>query len=106
MVNDGLYDKIPLPDVVLGQHLMPLRAGVIGNRKGTIMGAADSFKVTLFGKGSHASMPHRSVDPVVLAANVVLRLQNIVSREIDPGEMAVVTGMHLAESILHIQAMP
>ncbi len=55
------------------------------------MGAADSFKVKLYGKGSHGSMPHRSIDPVVLAANVVLRLQNIVSREIDPAEMAVVT---------------
>ena len=59
--------------------------------RGTIMGAADSFKVTLYGRGGHGSMPHRTIDPVVLAANVVLRLQNIVSREIDPAEMAVVT---------------
>jgi amidohydrolase len=91
MVDDDLYSKIPIPDVVLGQHVMPLRSGRVGNRPGTIMGAADSFKVKLYGKGSHGSMPHRSIDPVVLAANVVLRLQNIVSREIDPAEMAVVT---------------
>ena len=91
MVDDGLYEKVPIPDVVLGQHVMPLRSGQIGNRANTIMGAADSFKVTLYGRGGHGSMPHRSVDPVVLAANVVLRLQNIVSREVDPGEMAVVT---------------
>jgi len=91
MIDDGLYNKIPVPDVVLGQHVMPLRAGRVGNRPGTIMGAADSFKITLYGKGSHGSMPHRSIDPVVLAANVVLRLQNIVSRETDPAEMAVVT---------------
>jgi len=55
------------------------------------MGAADSFKVTLYGRGGHGSMPHRSIDPAVLAANVVLRLQNIVSREVDPADMAVVT---------------
>lgn len=91
MIDNGLYRKIPVPDVVLGQHVMTLRAGRIGNRPGTIMGAADSFKVTLYGKGGHGSMPHRSIDPVVMAANVVLRLQNIVSREIDPAEMAVVT---------------
>lgn len=91
MVDDGLYDKIPIPDYVLGQHVLPMRAGHVGNRKGVIMGAADSFKITVFGRGSHGSMPHRSVDPVVLAANVVLRLQTIVSREVDPSEMAVVT---------------
>lgn len=91
MVDDGLYDKIPIPDIVLGQHVMPLRSGHVGNRAGTVMGAADSFKVTLYGRGGHGSMPHRSIDPVVLAANVVLRLQTIVSREVDPANMAVVT---------------
>ncbi|KAL9068214.1 MAG: hypothetical protein Q9161_006347 [Pseudevernia consocians] len=91
MVDDGLYEKIPIPDYVLGQHVLPLRAGRVGNRKGVIMGAADSFKVTVWGRGGHGSMPHRSVDPVVLAANVVLRLQGIVSREVNPSEMAVVT---------------
>jgi len=91
MVDDGLYDKVPIPDVVLGQHVMPMPSGRLGNRPSTIMGAADSFNVTLYGRGGHGSMPHRSIDPVVLAANVVLRLQNIVSREVDPADMAVVT---------------
>jgi len=91
MVDDGLYQKIPVPDVVFGQHVMPLRSGCVGHRTGTVMGAADSFKVTLYGRGGHGSMPHRSIDPVVLAANLVLRLQNIVSREVDPADMAVVT---------------
>lgn len=91
MVDDGLYSKIPTPDIVLGQHVMPGRSGSVGNRTGTIMGAADSFKVTLYGRGGHGSMPHLSIDPVVLAANVVLRLQNIVSREVNPAESAVVT---------------
>ena len=91
MIDDGLYSKVPLPDYVLGQHVLPMRAGRVGNRKGVIMGAADSFKITVWGRGGHGSMPHRSVDPVVLAAHVVLRLQSIVSREVDPSEMAVVT---------------
>lgn len=91
MVDDGLYDKVPIPDYVLGQHVLPFRAGHVGNRKGVIMGAADSFNITVWGRGSHGSMPHRSVDPVILAANIVLRLQTIVSREVDPSEMAVVT---------------
>ena len=91
MVNDGLYDKVPVPDYVLGQHLMPMRAGTVGCRPGTIMASADSFKVTLYGRGGHGSQPHRTVDPVVMASNLVVRLQNIVSREVDPSEMAVVT---------------
>ena len=91
MVDDGLYDKIPVPDIVLGQHVMADRAGHVGSKQGTIMAAADSFKITLYGRGGHGSMPHRTVDPVVLAANVVVRLQTIVSREVDPSDMAVVT---------------
>ena len=91
MVDDGLYTKVPIPDYVFGQHVMRMRAGTIGSRVGTIMAAADSLKVTLYGRGGHGSMPHQTVDPVILAANVVLRLQNIVSREIDPSDLAVVT---------------
>ena len=91
MVDDGLYKKIPIPDVVLGQHVMSLRTGKVGVRTGTMMAAADSFKVTLYGRGGHGSMPHLCVDPVLLAANVVVRLQGIVSREVDPQDSAVVT---------------
>lgn len=91
MVEGGLYEKVPVPDVVLGQHVMPGRAGTVTCRKGTAMAAADSFRVTVFGRGGHGSGPHTCVDPVVLAANVVVRLQGIVSREIDPADVAVVT---------------
>ncbi|KAL1612528.1 hypothetical protein SLS60_000755 [Paraconiothyrium brasiliense] len=95
MVDDGLYDpnkhNIPVPDYVLGQHVMALPAGKIGSRVGTIMAAADSFKVTVFGRGGHGSMPNRTIDPVMMASNIVVRLQNIVSRETDPSDMAVVT---------------
>lgn len=91
MVDDGLYSRIPIPDYVFGQHVMRMRAGSVGSRVGTIMAAADSFKMTLYGRGGHGSLPHQTVDPVLLAANVVVRLQSIVSREIDPSDLAVVT---------------
>lgn len=91
MVDGGLYDKIPVPDYVLGQHLMTLKAGKVGSKVGTIMAAADSYKITLYGRGGHGSMPHKTIDPVVMAANLCVRLQNIVSREVDPSDTAVVT---------------
>lgn len=91
MVADGLYDKIPVPDVALGAHLMPYRAGTVGTKVGLMASAADSFKITLYGRGGHASQPHRTVDPVVMAAQLIVRLQTIVSREVDPNDAAVVT---------------
>ncbi|MCJ1358823.1 MAG: hypothetical protein MMC33_008823 [Icmadophila ericetorum] len=91
MVEDGLYKKVPIPDVVLGQHVMPDRAGRIGNRTGAMLAASDSLKITLFGRGGHASMPSKCIDPIVMAAAVVMKLQTIVSRELDPKEFAVLT---------------
>ena len=91
MLEDGLYDKVPKPDVVLGQHVMANRAGTIGHRPGIMMAASDSFKITLYGRGGHASMPERTCDPVIMAAAVVMRLQTIVSREVHPSDMVVVT---------------
>jgi len=91
MVEDGLTDKVPRPDVAFGQHVLSHEAGVVGTQAGPVLSAGDSVKITVFGKGSHGSMPHMSVDPVVLAASIVLRLQTIVSRETRPGEFAVVT---------------
>ncbi|BCR96581.1 M20 family metallopeptidase [Aspergillus luchuensis] len=91
MVDDGLYSRIPVPDVVLGQHVMRMRAGSVASREGAIMAAADSMKITVFGRGGHGSQPHQTVDPVLLAAHIVVRLQSIVSREINPADLAVVT---------------
>ena len=95
MIADGLYDPgkhaCPTPDVVLGQHVMPLAAGMVGSRVGSFASAADSFRVTVYGRGGHASQPHRTVDPVVMAAHIIVRLQTVVSREVDPKEGAVVT---------------
>src|SRR4051812_38968088 len=91
MIDDGLFDRFPKPRVILGQHVMPAPAGAIGYRAGTTQAAADSLDVRLFGRGAHGSMPESSVDPVVMAAATVLRLQTIVSREVAAGQAAVVT---------------
>jgi amidohydrolase len=91
MIDDGLFDRFPKPDVVLGQHVMPAPASSIGTRAGVITSAADSFEIHMFGRGAHGSMPEASVDPVVMAAATVLRLQTIVSREVAPAQSAVVT---------------
>lgn len=91
MIADGMVDRFPRPDVALAQHVMPLPAGQIGWRTGTILSAGDSWEITLFGRGAHGSAPQRSIDPVVMAAATVLRLQTIVSREVAMTDSAVVT---------------
>jgi hippurate hydrolase len=91
MIDDGLFDRFPKPDVVLGQHVMVGPAGAIGGRAGAITSAADSLQIRLFGRGAHGSMPQASIDPVVMAAATVMRLQTIVSRELAAAEAAVVT---------------
>jgi hippurate hydrolase len=91
MLDDGLRDRIPRPDVAFAQHVLAFPAGTIGTQVGPILSAGDSIRITLYGKGAHGSMPHNGVDPVVLAAMAVLRLQTIVSRETKPGEFAVLT---------------
>ncbi|MEZ5123290.1 MAG: amidohydrolase [Solirubrobacterales bacterium] len=91
MIDDGLFERFPQPRVILGQHVMPGPAGEIGYRSGTTQAAADSLQVRLFGRGAHGSMPESSVDPVVMAAATVMRLQTIVSREVAASQAAVVT---------------
>jgi hippurate hydrolase len=91
MIDDGLFDRFPKPDAILGQHVMVGPAGAVGGRIGPITSSADSFQIRLFGRGAHGSMPQASIDPVVMAASVVLRLQTIVSREVAASEAAVVT---------------
>jgi hippurate hydrolase len=91
MVEAGLADLIPTPQVALAQHVMPLRAGRVGTRAGAALSAADSMRITVHGRGAHGSMPQAAVDPVVLAAMIVVRLQTVVSREVAPGETAVLT---------------
>lgn len=91
MVDDDLASRIPRPDVAFAQHVGPKPAGQVHACVGSAYSRADSIKVTVFGRGGHGSAPHTTVDPAVLAAMIVLRLQTIVSRETRPGEFAVVT---------------
>lgn len=91
MVDAGLFDLVPRPDVVLGQHVAPFPAGWIGIRPGVAMASADSINITMFGAGGHGSRPETTVDPVVMAAATTMRLQGIVSRELAAGDSAVLT---------------
>jgi len=91
MVAGGLFERAPRPDVVLGQHVAPIPAGVIGLRAGPAFAATDTLRVTLYGAGGHGSRPEATVDPIVMAAATVMRLQGIVAREVSATDMAVVT---------------
>lgn len=91
MIDDGLFDRFAKPDVILGQHVMSMPAGTIASRPGVVTSAADSLQIRMFGRGAHGSMPQAGVDPVVMAAQAVVRLQTIVSRELAPTEAAVLT---------------
>jgi len=91
MIEDGLLQRFPKPDVILGQHVMVGPAGAVAGRAGVITSAADSLQIRLFGRGAHGSMPQASIDPVVMAAATVMRLQTVVSREVAAAEAAVVT---------------
>ncbi len=91
MIDDGLFKRFPKPDVVLGQHVMVGPSGTVAGRPGAITSSADSLQIRLFGRGAHGSMPQASIDPVVMAAATVMRLQTIVSRELAAAEAAVVT---------------
>ncbi len=91
MIDGGLFKRFPKPDVILGQHVMVGSSGVIMYRSGVVTSAGDSLQIRMFGRGAHGSMPQSSIDPVVMAAATVLRLQTIVSREIAPTDAAVVT---------------
>jgi amidohydrolase len=91
MIEDGLFKQFPKPDVVLGQHVMSLPSGHLDWRTGVVTSSADSLQIRMFGRGAHGSMPEASIDPVVMAASTVMRLQTIVSREVSPTDSAVVT---------------
>jgi amidohydrolase len=91
MIDDGLFERFSKPDVILGQHVMPMSAGIIASKSGVVTSAGDSFEIRMFGRGAHGSMPQAAIDPVVMAASTVLRLQTVVSREVGPTDAAVVT---------------
>lgn len=91
MIDDGLFDLIGKPDIILGQHVFPTPAGTVGYRSGAILSASDAFDIRVFGRGGHGSQPHSTIDPVVLASSIVMRLQTIVSREVAPADRVALT---------------
>ncbi len=91
MIADGLSEKIPHPDLCLGQHILPGPKGQVHTAPGPVLAACDTITVKLFGQSAHGSAPHESIDPTYLAAMIVVRLQGIVGRETPPGEFTVIT---------------
>jgi amidohydrolase len=91
MIADKLFERFPI-DEIYGVHNIPgLRAGVIATRAGGIMASEDNFVIRINGRGGHAARPHMTIDPIVIAAEIVLALQTVVSRSVDPGVPAVIS---------------
>jgi amidohydrolase len=92
MIEDGLMTRFPKPDVAVAMHVgNTLPTGKVGVGPGYRFSNADSLRIMIYGKGGHGSMPNSTIDPIVIAARVVVTLQTIVSREVKPGEVAVIT---------------
>jgi len=92
MIRDGLFTRFPKPDVAVALHVDNLRpAGMVAITPGIYNTNADSVRITIYGKGGHGATPQATIDPIVIAARTILDLQTIVSREVKPGEMAVLT---------------
>ena len=100
MIDDGLYDihkyEIPRPDVVLGQHVIALKSGIVALSPGPILTAVDSLEIRVFGKSGHICRADLCVDPVVTAGHIITRLQTIVTKEVRPEDFAVIgcTSVH------------
>ena len=91
MVKDGMMEKFAISEVY-GMHNLPgLDMGKFATRSGPIMASTDEFRVTVKGRGGHAAMPHKTVDPVVIAAQIITALQTIASRNVDPLQSSVVS---------------
>jgi amidohydrolase len=92
MVKDGLYDKVPKPDVLVASHVMPFHpAGTASVKAGTRMAGVDQMDVTIYGVGGHGSAPQFAKDPIVMGSMAVIGYQTLISRTVDPQEPAVIT---------------
>lgn len=92
MLRDGLFSRFPKPDAIVALHVgNELPAGVVSITPGIYNTNSDSIRITIYGKGGHGASPHTTVDPIVIAARTILALQTIASREVKPGELAIVT---------------
>ena len=92
MLADGLYSRFPKPDFALALHCRPDQpVGTVAYCSGPALASSTSISIIIRGKGGHGAWPHRTIDPIVLAAFLIVDMQTIVSREIEPGEPAVIT---------------
>ena len=92
MLKDGLFTRFPKPDIGIAMHdTNGLPIGKVGITPGYAKANADSVRITVYGKGGHGAQPHTTVDPVLIAARIAVTVQSIVSREIKPGDAAVIT---------------
>lgn len=91
MVHDGLFERFPM-DEIYGAHNMPgMPAGHIATRSGGIMASEDNFVIQITGRGGHAARPHMAIDPLLVGAEIVVALQSVVSRSVDPAQSAVIS---------------
>jgi amidohydrolase len=92
MIKDGLFNKFPKPDFALAYHVSPeIPTGTIGYCAGPVFAGAASAEITVYGIGGHGAMPHKTIDPVVISARIIIDLQTIVSRETNPVKPSVVS---------------
>jgi len=92
MIRDGLFTRFPKPDVAVALHVGNEEpAGTVAITPGVYNTNSDSIRITIYGKGGHGASPQTTIDPIVIAARTVLTLQTIASREVKPGELAIVT---------------
>lgn len=92
MLKDGLFKRWPKPEMALALHCSPrLPTGSVGYRAGYALANVDSVDITIYGRGGHGAHPNTTIDPIVIAAHLVIDLQSIVARELAPGEPAVIT---------------
>jgi hippurate hydrolase len=91
MVADGLFTRFPKPDYGFALHVGPYPYGYVSYKPGVINSTADGLQITFIGKGGHGSRPHTTIDPVMMAANFIVDVQNVISREKDASKFGVIT---------------
>ena len=91
MLDDGLFERFPCDRLFAFHNAPGYGAGLLGFRSGVMYSSSDTAIITVHGVGGHGAIPHRAVDPILAASHLVIALQSIVSREVDPGEMAIIT---------------
>ncbi len=95
MLEDGLFEKFPCDEIYAMHNWPALPAGVIGINPGPMMAASDRFEITIHGRGGHGAHPYQTIDPIIVAAQLITALQTIVSRNVHPVESAVISLGHI-----------